>query len=555
MLRFASAKHVKVGGAPAPVETHIDRPEESYYCLSYLGSAILSSHYFDNCPCVGCRSTVDARCTELAAGQHKGRQRPLRRSAQTPCHRRLTTYWMSAANYFVLLFIATLAIPRIVSGDALRAAELASSPPMGWNSWDAYGFGIDESAFKANAAVLARLTSYGWKYAIIDEGWYMKDPAGTNLEAREYQLDRHGLLIPAMNRFPSAAHAGGLRLLADWTHHHGLKLGIHIVRGIPRQAVRENLPIAHSEFRAVDAADITDTCPWDDGNYGVRDNKAGQAYYDSMFKLYAAWKVDFVKVDCIASRPYKASEIRQIAAAIQHAGRPMVLSLSPGPTDLSHAEEVGRYAQMWRISNDIWDGWAFVHDKPGDDFPSGVVSAFESLALWAPYARAGHWPDADMLPFGQLAPHPGWGNARTSRLTVDEQRTQFVLWAIARSPLILGTNLTQLDESTRSLITNRRLIAINQGAWTSRPVADLPAAYQGLRVWISSSSDHHSGDTIVALFNLAPQSTTVRADWKSLGLGSGNRTVSDIQSGERLGTVSGVDVQLPSHASAIYRLH
>jgi alpha-galactosidase len=462
---------------------------------------------------------------------------------------------MRVANYLVLLFIATLAIPRIASGDALGAAELASSPPMGWNSWDAYGFGIDESAFKANATVLAQLRSYGWEYAIIDEGWYMNDPAGANLAARDYQLDRHGLLIPAVNRFPSAARAAGLRSLADWIHKKGLKLGIHIVRGIPRQAVRENLPVADSEFRAVDAADISDTCPWDDGNYGVRDNEAGQAYYDSVFRLYAAWKIDFVKVDCIASRPYRASEIRQIAAAIQHAGRPMVLSLSPGPTNVSHAEEVGRYAQMWRISNDIWDGWSFAHDKPGDDFPSGVVSAFDNLALWAPYARPGHWPDADMLPFGQLAPHPGWGEARASRLTVDEQRTQFVLWAVARSPLILGTNLTQLDETSRSLITNRRLIEINQGTWISRSLGDLPAAYEGLRVWVSSKPDAHTGDTIVAFFNLAPGPKTVRADWKGLGLGPGRRTVQDIQSGQRMGTVAAVDVELLAHASAVFRLH
>ena len=461
----------------------------------------------------------------------------------------------NTAMYFVLLFIATLAMTTPAAGAGGRAAELAPSPPMGWNSWDAYGLGIDESAFKANAAVLAQLRSYGWTYAIIDEGWYMKEPAGANLEAREYQLDRHGLLIPALNRFPSAARAAGLRPLADWIHHHGLKLGIHIVRGIPRQAVRENLPIADSKFQAADAADIADTCPWDDGNYGVRDNKAGQAYYNSIFKLYAAWKIDFVKVDCIANRPYRGSEIRQIAAAIQHAGRPMVLSLSPGPTNVSHADEVGRYAQMWRISNDIWDGWTFAHDKPGDDYPTGIVSAFEDLALWAPYARPGHWPDADMLPFGRLAPHPGWGDARASRLTPDEQRTQFVLWAVARSPLILGTNLTQLDEFTRSLITNRGLIEINQDAWTSRPLTDLPAAYEGLRVWISSTSDAHAGDTIVALFNLGAQPATIRADWEELGLGSAGRTVLDIQSGQRIGTVTAIDVQLPAHASAVYRLH
>jgi alpha-galactosidase len=461
----------------------------------------------------------------------------------------------NTAMYFVLASIAALAISAPATGAVLPALGLAASPPMGWNSWDAYGFGIDESAFKANAAVLAEFSRYGWKYAIIDEGWYMQDPTGANLEDRGYQLDSHGLLVPAVNRFPSAAKGAGLRSLADWIHHRGLKLGIHIVRGIPRQAVRENLPIADSKFQAKDAADIEDRCPWDDGNYGIRDNEAGQAYYDSMFKLYAAWGVDFVKVDCIASRPYRASEIRQIAAAIQHAGRPMVLSLSPGPTELSHAEEVGRYAQMWRISNDIWDGWTFAHDKPGDDFPTGVVSAFEDLALWAPYARPGHWPDADMLPFGNLAPHPGWGDARASRLTRDEQRTQFVLWAIARSPLILGANLTELDEFTRSLITNRRLIAINQGAWKSRPLAHLPASYGEIRAWISSKHGARTGDTILALFNLGPEPTTIRADWAALGLGSASRTVLDMQSGERIGRVAAVDIQLPAHASAAYRLH
>lgn len=458
------------------------------------------------------------------------------------------------ARYFIALFFAALALTALAACTGLSAG-MATSPPMGWNSWDAYGFAIDEADFRANAAVLAQLRSYGWKYAIIDEGWYMKNPAGANLAAREYQLDGHGLLIPALNRFPSAANAAGLRSLADWIHHHGLKLGIHIVRGIPRQAVRDNLPIADSIFQAADAADIADTCPWDDGNYGVRDNKAGQAYYDSMFKLYAAWKIDFVKVDCIANRPYRPSEIRQIATAIQHAGRPMVLSLSPGPTDVSHAEEVGRYAQMWRISNDIWDGWSFEHDKPDDDFPTGIVSAFDKLALWAPYVRAGHWPDADMLPIGRLAPHPGWGDARPSRLTPEEQRTQFALWAVAHSPLILGSNLTQLDDFTHSLITNRRLIEINQGAWISRPLADLPAAYESIRVWIATQPDVPTSDTIVALFNLGSQPRTVRANWQALGLGSGNRAVLDVLSAQRIGKLTAIDVQLPAHASAVFRLH
>ena len=437
----------------------------------------------------------------------------------------------------------------------VQGEVLAASPPMGWNSWDAYGFTIDEAAFKANSVVLAQLKDHGWQYAVIDEGWYMKNPSGGDVETQQFQLDEHGLLIPAVNRFPSAANSTGLRSLAGWIHRHGLKLGIHIVRGIPKAAVRANLPIAASTFRTTDAADVADTCPWDDGNYGVRDNAAGQAYYDSMFRLYAAWNIDFVKVDCISNLPYRPTEIRQIAAAIRHAGRPMVLSLSPGPTDISHAEEVGRYAQMWRISNDIWDGWSFEHSKPGGDFPAGIVAAFDALALWVPHARPGHWPDADMLPVGMLAPNPGWGEARASRLTPDEQQTQFVLWAIARSPLILGSNLTQLDERTRSLITNQRLIDINQGAWTSHPVTDLPADYVNVRVWTASPLHSRRGDIIVAVFNLGSKPTAVRPPWKMPGLGSPRVAVFDVLTGVRIAKDKIVEVQLAAHGSAVYRLH
>ncbi len=153
------------------------------------------------------------------------------------------------------------------------------------------------------------------------------------------------------------------------------------------------------------------TCPWDEGNYGVSDTPAGQAYYDSMLKKYAGWGLDYIKVDCISDRPYRISEIKQIAQAIKNAGRPIVLSLSPGPTALEHGGEVADYAQMWRISDDHWDGWTFPH-KPGEgDFPSGILQAFDLLAKWSPYARPGNYPDADMLPWGSLDAASGLGRA------------------------------------------------------------------------------------------------------------------------------------------------
>jgi hypothetical protein len=207
----------------------------------------------------------------------------------------------------VFVFAATLS----------PAQSPAPTPPMGWNSWDAYGLTINEADFKANAAVLAKYRQYGWQYAVIDEGWYMENPFGEHLADRKYLLDENGILIPVANRFPTSVEGAGFKPLADWVHKQGLKFGIHIVRGIPKQAVEKNLPIAGTNFHAVDAADKDSPCPWDEGNWGVADNEAGQAYYDSMLKLYAGWGLDYIKVDCISDHPCRPTEIKQIAEAIR----------------------------------------------------------------------------------------------------------------------------------------------------------------------------------------------------------------------------------------------
>ena len=435
---------------------------------------------------------------------------------------------------------------------AAAGAPLASTPPMGWNSWDAYGLTIDEPQFRANAAVLAGLERYGWKYAVIDEGWYMENPFGKDREARRYAVSAQGMLVPAANRFPSSAGGKGFKPLADWLHARGLEFGIHIVRGIPKQAVEENLPIAGSAFHAKDAADASDICPWDDGNYGVADNAAGQAYYDSMMRLYASWGVDFLKVDCIADHPYKASEIRQIATAIGKAGRPVVLSLSPGPTQLSHAEEIVRYAQMWRIANDLWDLWSF-DTHTADGFPNGLRTAFDSLAKWSGHGGSGHWPDADMLPFGTLTPHPGWGEPRESRLTHEEERTALTLWVIARSPLILGSNLTRLDEFTRSLVTNREVLAVGRAARASHPVTDLPPGFDQVRVWVASEAWHGREVPVVAVFNLDARPRTIHTTWRQLGGTPGAHRARELWSGRIIDSAQ-VDISLPAHGCAIYRL-
>ncbi|HEY6384604.1 MAG TPA: glycoside hydrolase family 27 protein [Candidatus Acidoferrum sp.] len=421
---------------------------------------------------------------------------------------------------------------------------LAATPPMGWNSWDSYGETVTETDIRANAAWMAEhLKSYGWQYIVVDEGWYVTNqsarPAGV---AAEFSLDANGRYLPAVNAIPSAENGAGFKPLADYVHSLGLKFGIHILRGIPKEAVAKNLPIAGTHFRAKAAADASDSCPWNTYNYGLKSGSpAAQAYYDSIAKLYADWGVDFLKVDCISSHPYKGDEIRMISLALHKAPRPIVLSLSPGPAPLDKATELGRYAQMWRISDDVWDVW--YSDK---DFPQGVGNQFARAAKWAASSGPGHWPDADMLPLGRLEPVAGWEKPRTTRLTHDEQRTLLTLWSIFRSPLIMGGNLTLCDEWTQSALTNAELIGVDQQSTGSHAVISTDKA----ALWLSTPE---SGDgRYIAVFNLDTARQSFHYSWKDLGLKRPKYTLRDLWEHEDLGSKEFVDVTLPVHGSAIY---
>lgn len=436
----------------------------------------------------------------------------------------------------------------------LDCQPLAATPPMGWNSWDAYGLTIDEAQFRANVMQLAALRQYGWQYAVIDEGWYMENPSGSDLASRKYLTDQHGLLIPSTDRFPSATHGRGFKPLADWVHAQGLSIGVHIVRGIPKNVALADLPIASSAYHMMDAADTADGCTWEDSNYGVLDNAAGQAYYDSMFRQFAAWELDFIKVDCISARPYRPTEIRQIATAIRRSGRPMLLDLSPGPAALRDAAELARYAQMWRISDDHWDGWSFPQKLNDGEFPFSLSEAFDRVEQWLPHARPGAWPDEDMLPLGSLMPHPGWGEPRQSRLTWDEQQAEFALWAFARSPLILGCNLTQLDDATRSLLTNRDLITIDQHGVANHPVKHLPPGFEHVRVWEAGAASAQAHSAYFAFFNLENRSVTVRFAWKDLGY-RGKGTVRNLASAAEQPVETQMETALRPHGSVLYLLH
>jgi hypothetical protein len=357
----------------------------------------------------------------------------------------------------------------------------AATPPMGWNSWDAFGTTITEAQAREQADFLAaHLLPHGWRLLTVDIQWYEPGASGHSYRPdAPLTLDEWGRLLPAPNRFPSAASGAGFRPLADYVHARGLQFGIHLMRGVPRLAVARRLPVKGTSLSAADIADRASVCPWNPDMYGVDMTKPGaQAYYDSVFELIASWGVDFVKVDDI-SRPYHEHEreIEAIRRAIARTDRRIVLSLSPGETPLTAADHVKRHANMWRISDDFWDTWPALRDQ------------FDRLARWNPHRGPGHWPDADMLPLGVLE------RGRTTRFTRDEQRTLMTLWSIARSPLIHGGDMTRTDAFTLALLTNDEVIAVDQRSEGNRPLFDR----EGLVAWTASVPG--SPDRYLALFN------------------------------------------------------
>lgn len=425
--------------------------------------------------------------------------------------------------------------------------DFIKKPPMGWNSWDCYGAGVTEDELLGNAEFMRdRLKQYGYQYVICDIQWY--EPAAKGNVYNNFAdlcMDEYSRLIPAVNRFPSSANGAGFKPIADKIHSMGLKFGIHIMRGIPRQAVHRNTRIYGTTARARDIASQFSLCPWNTDMYGVDTEKRGaEEYYDSLFKLYASWGVDFVKVDDIANtefspqNPYSAEkEIEMIRAAIDRSGRDMVLSLSPGPAPLNKAEHLSENANMWRISGDFWDRW----DK--------LLNMFSLCEKWYPYVKDGSFPDCDILPLGKLCIDGSYMGdmGRDSEFTKEEQKTMMTLWAVFRSPLFFGGELRLTDNYTLSLVTNPEVINVNQNS--EKPLFVYNKG--GIAVWQTKIENC----TAVAVFNLSDEEKHYKLSFSNLGI-ENVRAVRDLWARKDIPKCKNdVAVSLKPHSSAFFEIY
>jgi len=420
--------------------------------------------------------------------------------------------------------------------------EWALTPPMGWNSWDCYGPTVTEAEVKANADYMAKyLKPYGWEYIVVDIRWFVENDkaGGYNQTDPRYVLDAYGRYLPAVNRFPSAKDGHGFKALADYIHSKGLKFGIHIMRGIPKEAVERKLPILGADGVTADQIYTTaQQCTWLRDNYTIVADKPGaQAYYQSIMRLYASWGVDFIKVDDL-SRPYHQQEIELIRQAIDACGRPMVLSTSPGETPITAAEHVRNHANMWRMVDDVWDTWGH------------ITHLMEVAQQWYPYIAPGTWPDCDMIPLGRIAIRGERGQDRMTRLTKNEQYLLMTLFTIARSPLMFGGDLPSNDAFTLSLMTNKEVLKMHREATGVRQLF-----YQDGKVAITAK--HPKTHAVyLALFNLNDEETPldIQVHLSELGI-QGTCRVQNMWTGALLQAASGTFTQqLGGHTAGLYKL-
>ena len=450
---------------------------------------------------------------------------------------------MLARRHAVLLFAPALVVllPGVCAlPSRAQQPALAPTPPMGWNSWDSYGPAIREDEVKANVdAMAAKLKSSGWEYIVVDIEWYQPDAHAHGYIARgKVTMDEFGRFVPSPNRFPSAANGNGFKPLADYVHSKGLKFGIHIMRGIPREAVDRNLPIQGTTLHAVDVADKVNVCKWADmeDTYGVDMLKPGaQSYYDSIAKLYAEWGVDYVKADDM-SRPYRGPEIHALRTALNKTGRPIVLSLSPGPAPPAQYDDLKANAQLWRISDDFWDRW------------KDVRAQFDLMREWQGKVHAGGFPDADMLPLGHIGIRAERGGDRKSLLTPDEQYTLMSLWSLFRSPLMMGGDLPTSDAFTYELLTNPEVLGVNQHSDGGRE------AYRDANTIVWTAMDPKSERRYIGVFNVSDRAQDVDMPWGRVGLSVANPSVRDLWEHKDEGRMQSVKVSLRPHASVLWSI-
>jgi len=403
---------------------------------------------------------------------------------------------------------------QIVIGD-----KIALAPPMGWNSWNCWGDSVSQQKVLASAqALLAKgLNEHGWTYINVDDGW--QGPRGGDYNA-----------LQPNPKFPN------IKELSDAIHGMGLKFGIYSTPWV----------MSYAGYPGSACQDATGKYDWiEDGNHtknfkvlhnDVKKSANGKEIQPGMpvsfasqdAAQWAAWGVDYLKYDWF---PNDVASTETMAKALRDSGRDIVLSLS-NSAPFDHASDWSRLASSWRTTGDITDSWA------------SVTSIGFHQEKWASFAGPGHWNDPDMLVVGDV----GWGHPSPTALTHDEQYSHISLWCLLSAPLLIGCDMSKLDDFTVGLLTNDEVLDIDQDALGQE--ATQVSRDKNSAVYVKPLDD---GSCAIGLFNLAPVPGNVHVDWSNIGL-TGSAIVRDLWRQRDLGVFAdGFSAQVNGHGVVLIR--
>jgi hypothetical protein len=439
-----------------------------------------------------------------------------------------------AAGLVIVLFVG-------VGGMQNARAEnngLERTPVLGWSSWSFIRENPTAANIEAQARALQKsgLQKLGYEYVNVDDRWYQcPGPQGPN-------VGPFGRWVTDSSRFPAQGDTNGIKVVADYIHSLGLKFGIYLTPGISKQAVSKNTPIKGTRYTAAQIAEPSIA----ERNYNCRGmvrinfNKPGaQEYINSWADMLAAWGVDYIKLDGMTNS--NAADIKAWSNAIRQSGRPMVFDVTQGHFTQAISPTFMKYANQWESPPDVE---CYDCEKGGSSYPltiwANVEKRFNYVAEWQPYAGPGGFNDYDSIEVG---------NGDNDGLTPAERQTQMSLWALGAAPLILGVDLTHLNQLDLKYLRNTGVLAVDQDSIAAKRVLNTSNGQVFAKV-------EPNGDAIVGLFNTGGKVEKISIQASVVGLRENERGYSaqNLWTGKTEKQGSTISAAVPSHGVVLYRV-
>jgi hypothetical protein len=416
---------------------------------------------------------------------------------------------------------------------------LERRPVLGWSSWSFLRKDPTAAKIEAQARALkdSGLEKLGYNYINLDDFWYQcPGSQGPN-------VDRYGRWVTDSSRFPPQGDTDGIQVVADYIHSLGMKFGIYVTPGISRQAVSKNTPIKGTPYTAVQIADpsVAEENYNCKGMLGISYSKPGaQEYINSWVEMLAAYGVDYIKIDGMKNS--NAADVEAWSKAIRQCGRPIALDVTQGSFTQALTPTLMKYADQWEFAPDVE---CYRCEKNGSSYPltswRDIEKRFNYVAEWQPYSGSGRFNDYDSIEIG---------NGSNNGLTAIERQTQLSLWALGSAPLILGVDLTNLDQrDLQKYLKNIAVLAVDQDSIAARRVANTG----NQQVFAKMEAN---GDVIVGLFNTGNTAEKVSVQASAVGLPRNEHGYSthNLWTGAMEKTGSDLSAVVPSHGVVLYRV-